>query len=160
MSPGATVIIIGCGAGGEIAACINKGINCIAIDTDTVQLEAVAKWLTIRETDQAQEREQQQQLQGHALKIISNPPPSADTICTCFCCGMKLCIANEAIGQDKCVDCVTYLCQNIGCGLNEEETYDAGIGLRCDECKIALLKVDKQSKADAAAAPELDVVGP
>ena len=49
LKPGATVLVAGFGAGGEIGACIAGGYNCVAFESDPIQFKAVSTWLLIHD---------------------------------------------------------------------------------------------------------------
>lgn len=152
--PGGTVVIVGCGAGGEIAACLELGINCVAIDTDEEQLRAVAGWLDVKQNEQQRSVEMAKKLQDKELKKIELLGVPADKTRSCLCCGVKLCFGNVGKEQRKCTVCREEVCGRPGCGGGDIDGFDESDSLMSSFCRNkAKLLQNEQKEQENAAAP-------
>jgi hypothetical protein len=129
LKPGARIMVAGFGAGGEIAACIAGGYDCVAFENDPVQFHAVSNWLRNydvpesqtgkKQSDPEMEEKKQEASQASATADRNEVQKCADcgtpetqvplrpcNWCARIVCILLYCSREQVNGSRICVSCI------------------------------------------------------
>ena len=145
LKPGARVLVAGFGAGGEIAACIAGGYDCVAFENDPVQFHAVSNWLRNIDVPESQTGKKQSDPEMEEKKQEASPASATadrDVDKKCPDCGTP---ETNAVMQ-SCTRCARSVCSEVHC--SREELNRSRICVRCIQDPESWKKVMLKDEID------------
>ena len=154
---GATVLIAGTGAGGEVVAALECGLNVIGFDTDKEQIDALAAHIETLEAREAKkkadaEKEAAAKKGSQEVSALTEFQTSQKTVAACETCGAK---KEEGEPELICENCGTPQCQKCGYKPDLEKTDENRIFCGdCSEKQAAAMQPPTEKPKDAVAEPQ------